>query len=363
MGDMDRLLEWLAFFDGIRSPEPQNHAMAVAKGLLSSKDVFKKLHPGYTGVVKCSSVIYFKDFDLNSAPIFKKVKDVSRLDQYYYLDFAVSVFECCGQVYIPDEFKRVGEFENTEIFQVYISIYSSLRTMRDSRLAELGNEAASIKDKLTQNLILQTEKSAELVKADALHILKGEIQEERKNISQELADAAKKLKETAVEEIEKYKREAGATLVVKNADTLWREKTKSHFWSFFLGAITFVILISVTIALPLYHWERISAEILKLDKLFEGHVIGATILILIPVLGVAWVLRLVSRFTTQNMMLADDAQLRRVMAETYVKLVSNDAIKDPEDRAIILSALFRPLPGTSAEEISPPTIADILKTK
>ncbi len=168
---------------------------------------------------------------------------------------------------------------------------------------------------------------------------------------------------TSKEEIAKYKKEAGATLVVNDAHTLWRNKARAHRWFFGICALLFVTVMAAAIFSVGWYWSQISAEILKLEPLFKGHVFGAVILLLIPVLGVAWFLRLLSRFTTQNMMLADDAQLRRVMAETYVKLVSEGAIDDAKDRAIILSALFRPLPGSNTEDVSPPSITDILNSK
>ncbi len=51
------------------------------------------------------------------------------------------------------------------------------------------------------------------------------------------------------------------------------------------------------------------------------------------------------------------------MAETFVKLVSEEAVNDETDRAIILNALFRPLPGTQVEDIQPPSLLDLIKSK
>lgn len=170
-----------------------------------------------------------------------------------------------------------------------------------------------------------------------------------------------RITEQSKEQLDNYIAGVGATLVVKDAHTLWRDKSNMHRWFFAFFGVLFIAGVAAAIAAPIYYWPQIFSEIEKLDQLFEKHIIGGVILILIPVLGVAWVLRLISRFTIQNMVLADDAQLRRVMAETYVKLVSEGAIKEPEDRAIILTALFRPLPGSHSDDVSPPSITDILK--
>lgn len=207
------------------------------------------------------------------------------------------------------------------------------------------------------------EHSAETAKNNTIDEITAESAKFQETIQSALQKIRDEMTAASKEEIEQYKREAGATLVVNNAHTLWSDKARNHRKFFIWSAVSFVVVMLMAIALPVWNWSLISKEILKLEPLFEGHIFGAIVLLLIPVLGVAWILRLLSRFTTQNMMLADDAQLRRVMAETYVKLVSEGAIEDPADRAIILSALFRPLPGSNTEDVSPPSITDILKAK
>ncbi|MBG6211769.1 hypothetical protein IWQ49_006460 [Labrenzia sp. EL_126] len=167
--------------------------------------------------------------------------------------------------------------------------------------------------------------------------------------------------EHAEEQIDLYGKKVGATLVVEAAHTLWGNKSRSHKTSFYVSGGIFVAIVAVALGLPTYYWEALYSEILNLDKLFENHIFGGVLVLLVPILGVAWILRLISRFTIQNMILADDAEMRKVMAETYVKLVTENAIHEPEDRAIILTALFRPLPGSHGEDVSPPSISDVIK--
>ncbi|MBG6143607.1 hypothetical protein IWQ51_001730 [Labrenzia sp. EL_142] len=165
----------------------------------------------------------------------------------------------------------------------------------------------------------------------------------------------------AKEQIAKHRKEVGATLVVENAHDLWKKKSESHKKAYYISSLIFIAVVVFSIGVPVFYWTSLFNQIKDLDQLFANHVFGGVLLLLIPVLGVAWILRLVSRFAVQNMTLADDAEIRKVMAETYVKLVSQEGAMDPHDRAIILTALFRPLPGSHGEDVSPPSIADIVK--
>ena len=61
------------------------------------------------------------------------------------------------------------------------------------------------------------------------------------------------------------------------------------------------------------------------------------------------------------MTLRADAQHRQSMLETYLALRGEVGLKD-EERVIILTALFRPLPGQGPDE-NPPTVATELWQK
>lgn len=54
-----------------------------------------------------------------------------------------------------------------------------------------------------------------------------------------------------------------------------------------------------------------------------------------------WLMRLVVRFYVSEIHLATDASSRAALTTTYLALLKEDAVK-PEDRAIVLTALFRP---------------------
>jgi predicted nucleic acid-binding Zn-ribbon protein len=78
-----------------------------------------------------------------------------------------------------------------------------------------------------------------------------------------------------------------------------------------------------------------------------------------PVALYFWLVRIILRYNTITMTLMDDAHQRRTMIDTYIHLVEHNIAK-PEDRAILLNAIFRPAPG-QANDVEPPSFVDLLE--
>ena len=77
--------------------------------------------------------------------------------------------------------------------------------------------------------------------------------------------------------------------------------------------------------------------------------------------SVAWVLRIVSKVFSQNLLLWSDAKQRSVMIATYLALQKDGGVQTTEsERIIVLNAIFRPVGDQREEDISPPTLADLL---
>ncbi len=370
MHETDRMISWIEFFNSIRRDSPQAidiTGQSENEKRLTGQEVYTRFYPNLDEstiqeIFSGTRVTYFRDFEENEEPFNEsKARDLSKIEQDATLDHVAITLECTEQFFLPSAASR-ETFNKTHAWH-YASAYSGLKAaVSFFDQGQIKKRETNAKE-LALVLESRVDKAIDEALSSALSRIGNASHNVETRLEQQLNSARDAVINSSKEEIDKYKREAGATLVVKNADKLWRDKAVSHRWIYSITALLFVILVSSAIYVPIYNWTKISEEILKLEPLFAGHVLGAVLILLVPVLGVAWVLRLLSRFTTQNMMLADDAQLRRVMAETYVKLVSNDAIKDPEDRAIILSALFRPLPGSNADDVSPPSITDIIKAK
>src|SRR5581483_8450919 len=136
---------------------------------------------------------------------------------------------------------------------------------------------------------------------------------------------------------------------------------KTTAWRWWLAI--FATLIVGPIAVVLYDWANISRNVIALTSTSSGTIsVAGVAAISIPALLYAWLLKNVSRVFLQNLSLADDADHRRTLAITYLGLAENPklAVMDSE-RALILNALFRPIPSSVGEEGPPMGLLDLVR--
>lgn len=76
-----------------------------------------------------------------------------------------------------------------------------------------------------------------------------------------------------------------------------------------------------------------------------------------------FVLKIAGRFVTNALTLAEDAEVRAALADTFIGLTAEDTRGSNEDRdkarTVMLAALFRPLPGHQQEDITAPTVLSL----
>lgn len=144
------------------------------------------------------------------------------------------------------------------------------------------------------------------------------------------------------------------------AEQVWRVKSRRHRIAGWISfSIVLIILVSF-IYLSVFEWAVIKRELSDILKQAGGY--AALPVVLAPVLAATWVVRLLSRLSMSEFMLADDAYQRTAMAQTYYILVSDqEAGMQKGDRLLVLNSLFRPLPGHQAEEVNPPNFAELMK--
>lgn len=150
----------------------------------------------------------------------------------------------------------------------------------------------------------------------------------------------------------------GATLT--EAYALWNDKEHHHRENFKKGIFLFLGAVGITIALVSAAWPDISTFITT-DTEKLANLISRTIITSLPISLLIWILRAILRWANMNLSLAEDAAQRRVLANTYVNLLATEKEHMPEERAIMLNAIFRPLPGVKDMDVEPTTIVDIVK--
>lgn len=141
---------------------------------------------------------------------------------------------------------------------------------------------------------------------------------------------------------------------------LWNEKIHEHEIALWLSTSAFVLGIFGTI-MGMYGIGPDYAR--HVIEVTGDRQIVVTGLIIAPVLGIAWILRIISRFILQNLALREDARQRRAIASTFVRLIGEVGGISREERAIAIGALFRAPAGGGEGDITPPSILDFWSAK
>lgn len=325
----------------------------------------------------------FLDLNFENAYKFQSEIYLNKYIQEIYWDFpdiyklAIEQFRNSSKIHsvvqeiaereiFPKDFQFVAELSRIENNIRELQNNLKKTTLRHSMIEDLLTD---FKDRNTEVKNYNEEKIREIQEisdkfSNEYGSVKNRLLEEtKKEMDEKINDSVKMFKEEADKKLLLAAKELKISIVLQDAKDLWAKKAKLHRKYFYVGSSLFLIVIFTFCIIIIKYWNDINLALLNFETLFAKHPLGGTFLFMIPILAIAWVLRLISRFTMQNLTLADDADQRGVMAETFVKLAGEGHAQDEKDRAIILNALFRPLPGTHQEDIQPPNITDLLKSK
>jgi hypothetical protein len=152
-------------------------------------------------------------------------------------------------------------------------------------------------------------------------------------------------------------------LTLQEPAVSWEDiaKGKTRVWIGWL--LLFAAMVIAPIIAALLEWEVVSSAIGKITAGSNGGFsISGLAVISVPALFYAWLLKNVSRVFIQNLNLADDAAHRRSLALTYMGLLQDE--KHPasdQERAIVLNALFRPIPPQTSDEGPPAGLLDLIR--
>jgi hypothetical protein len=218
-------------------------------------------------------------------------------------------------------------------------------------MQNMGNEAYSA--------LMQSNAMLRNAKEDAASIT-GSINQVIAGLNAELEAASARL--SALQE----------RLATMSAKKLWDRRAKSNAAAFWIS--TFV-LGALLIGVPIWAMTNLDWTLGLLTRIVETTMRGlpadpagplyalsiATRLVVptLPIILYLWVIRLIVRFNLRSLALMDDATQRDTMMDTYFHLIEKQAaIK--EDRALILAALFRPLPGQGTDNVEPPNFTEFV---
>lgn len=149
--------------------------------------------------------------------------------------------------------------------------------------------------------------------------------------------------------------------VFKEARALWANKAQKHEANFAIGFILAIVLIVSVFAFVLERGNALTALLAKNTVTGEFTYLS-TFVVIVIFLSFAWIFRLIGRFITENFTLATDARQRQTILETFLNLVGSPEAQMVEgERVLILSALFRPAPGQSAEDAAPSSWLELMR--
>jgi len=192
-------------------------------------------------------------------------------------------------------------------------------------------------------------------------------QEFQDNFEAHSNQVAKNVESKTQEAIENALAGVKAEGILRQAFKLWEDKESTHRTNFNYGVLAFCGLIVLSAFSLWLGWSAVktavgdaaNASVAKDSvTIATAQLLSHIVLISLPFATVLWILRAILRWANLNLSLAEDAAQRSVLAQTYVNLLANGHIEQDKDREIMLSALFRPLPGLKNIDIPPMSIRE-----
>jgi hypothetical protein len=145
-------------------------------------------------------------------------------------------------------------------------------------------------------------------------------------------------------------------MALKGSVTYFREKAKGH--SIRAGVFAVAALAVAGIVIWITYWLSVSVFTDPLKPPTTPQ-IGVTLIVGFLVL---WLLRILVRILLGNLHLATDMRNRSTLVQTYLALISDGGGIDKEDRAKIVSLVFRPATdGLVRDDGAPPTPGSLLQ--
>ncbi len=143
--------------------------------------------------------------------------------------------------------------------------------------------------------------------------------------------------------------------------TYWRNRKRGHLAVTAIAATIFLLGIFLALEYGVSHGKTL-ISILPRDN--AGNIgLGAIAVLTIPAAAVAWALRIFTRLFSHNLNMATDAAQRQTMITTFLALTNDPkANLGPDERILILNALFRPSENTGSPDAPPPNLLDLAKS-
>lgn len=248
-------------------------------------------------------------------------------------------------------------------------ITNEVETLLDEQRGRVGNLA-----KITEEAKLHVDDVVQRVNIDTgvVHEKLSGMERSLEASTSELSALLKRI-ETAEEHVKSFAKAIREELQVDATKRLWNRRALGSAFSFWTSAL----VIGGAILLPPYwaftHIEVVVEFLRRIgDAAVQGLPNDATaaqltaatisrlVIVSAPLALYFWAIKLIVRFNTRSMVLMDDARQRQTTMDTYFHLVENNKAT-PEERGLMLNALFKPLPGQGQDNVDPPNFMELVK--
>lgn len=153
---------------------------------------------------------------------------------------------------------------------------------------------------------------------------------------------------------------------------LWDKRAAANTRAFWVTTAALGALLIVIPALAIYYDDAVIDALMKINSVVMRDLppnptaaqltmaaLNRLLIIAFPIGLYLWTIRILVRLNMHSLLMANDAQQRRTIMQTYIHLIRND-FAQKEDRALLLNALFRPPPGQVNDSVEPPSFTDLI---
>jgi flagellar biosynthesis regulator FlaF len=246
---------------------------------------------------------------------------------------------------------------------------SRMRAVLKVHMEEIRKLRAASEDGLSKlNAVSETTLSKAASAAQKVDEVASEAKRQEKEISELAGSVA-----TSKENVQSFADALREELKTSTTKELWKNRGDASMRSFRLSAVIIAIMMAAPLISLICFGQGFADAFIKLANApftnlgadptpaqLTAATLSRLILISAPIALYFWAIKLIVRYNSRSLMLMDDARQRHTTMDTYFHLIEKNGAT-PEERGLMLNALFRPVPGQGPENVEPPSFMELVK--
>jgi ABC-type multidrug transport system fused ATPase/permease subunit len=183
----------------------------------------------------------------------------------------------------------------------------------------------------------------------------------RDNAERDFLELQASMEESADNAVRAYLEAQKALQIVEGPAQVLQASSRTYRRRYYNGLMALSAGIVVS-GLALWAAIRIVNDVFAFEKLetFSPRSAVALAVIVGAIAALGWILKIAGRMVTNSLALAEDYEMRGALTQAFLGFIKEEAVK-PEDKTIMLTALFRPPGQGSGEDMEPITVIKLGK--